>query len=112
MTPAFPLHITWISNNISPSYKRAIAMAMHIGVGNFGGAFASNFYRTADSPKFLLGHALEIGFTSIGLCAVVVMRLTYMRINKKRAASDSGEGMSREELSRLGDKAPTFVYLL
>lgn len=72
---------------------------------------ASNFYRESDSPKFILGHALEIAFVSIGLLGVVVLRLNYQRINRKRDAGPVGE-CSEEEMSALGDKAPTFRYIL
>ncbi|KAI9881863.1 MAG: hypothetical protein M1823_006425, partial [Watsoniomyces obsoletus] len=50
--PAFPGNITWISNNLAGSYKRAAGMAFQIGIGNLGGAMASNFYRSADAPKY------------------------------------------------------------
>lgn len=30
-------------------------MALHIGIGNFSGAIASNIYRTQDEPRFILG---------------------------------------------------------
>lgn len=30
-------------------------MALHIGIGNFGGAIASNVYRTQDSPRYIIG---------------------------------------------------------
>jgi hypothetical protein len=86
-------------------------MAIHIGVGNLAGAMSSNFYRQADKPKYILGHALEIGFVSVGLLAVVVLRMNYVRINKKRDR-DGSEGKSDAEMSELGDKAPTFRYML
>ena len=35
--PAFPGNVTWLSNNLSGSYKRAAGMAIQIGVGNLGG---------------------------------------------------------------------------
>ena len=63
--PAFPGNVTWISNNLAGSYKRAAGMAFQIGLGNLGGAMASNFYRSADAPKYLLGHGLEIGLLRI-----------------------------------------------
>ena len=46
--PAFPGNITWLSNNVAGSYKRAASMALHIGLGNMGGAIASNIYRKTD----------------------------------------------------------------
>jgi hypothetical protein len=30
-------------------------MALHIGIGNFGGAIASNIFRTQDAPGYVLG---------------------------------------------------------
>jgi MFS family permease len=111
--PAFPGNITWMSNNLAGSYKRAAGMAFHIGAGNLGGAMASNFYRSRDGPKFLLGHGLELMFCVLGLIAVVVLRITYARINKKRdAMEDDGSEYTEEQLSDLGDRSPTFRYQL
>jgi len=108
--PAFPGNVTWISNNLAGSYKRSAGMAIHIGVGNLAGAMASNFYRAADKPKYILGHSLEIGFVSVGLLAVVVLRMNYARINKKRDREGT-EGLSLSAMSDMGDKAPTFRYM-
>ncbi|KFY39708.1 hypothetical protein V494_03885 [Pseudogymnoascus sp. VKM F-4513 (FW-928)] len=111
--PAFPGNITWISNNLAGSTKRAVGMAFQIGVGNLGGAMASNFYRKQDGPKFLLGHGLEICFITLGLVAVVILRVNYARINKKRdALMDDGAELTDKEISDLGDRAPTFRYQL
>ena len=44
-----------LSNNLAGQYKRSIGMGLHIGIGNFGGAIASNIYRPQDSPRFVLG---------------------------------------------------------
>jgi len=124
--PAFPGNITWISNNLAGSYKRAAGMAFQIGIGNLGGAMASNFYRTQDSPKYLLGHGLEIMFVTMGLIAVVVLRVSYQRLNRKREGELEGlhtggvgdDGVERvhevldaEKLGALGDRAVTFRYV-
>lgn len=37
--PAFPGNITWISNNLAGSYKRAAGMAFQIGLGNLVSLF-------------------------------------------------------------------------
>ena len=44
-----------LGNNLAGHYKRGVGMAMHIGIGNFGGAIASNIYRTQDAPRYILG---------------------------------------------------------
>lgn len=111
--PAFPGAIAWLSNNVSGSYKRAIGMAVHIGLGNFGGAFASNIYRAKDKPRFRLGHAIELGFISMGIIVISTLCVSYYFINKKRD-EEVREGkyahLTIDELSKLGDKNPYFRY--
>ncbi|KAI0102926.1 major facilitator superfamily domain-containing protein [Nemania sp. FL0031] len=111
---SFAGNIAWLSNNLAGGYKRSAGMAIQIGVGNLGGAFASNFYRQKDAPRYILGHALEIGFTSVGLIAACVLVSNYMRINKKRAKIVREGGHNQftpEELSAKGDRAVTFRYI-
>jgi hypothetical protein len=70
---------------------------------------ASNFYRAVDKPKYILGHSLDIEFVSVGLFAVVVLRMSYARINKRDRQGT--EGLSLATMSDIGDKAPTFRYM-
>ncbi|KAI1259316.1 MFS general substrate transporter [Xylariaceae sp. FL1019] len=112
--PGFAGNIAWLSNNLAGGYKRSAAMAIQIGVGNLGGAFASNFYRSHDSPRFILGHALELAFATAGIVAASILILVYVRTNRKRAKiiRNGGHNMlTPEELSSQGDKAVTFRYV-
>ncbi|KAL4756727.1 major facilitator superfamily domain-containing protein [Aspergillus foveolatus] len=109
--PAFPGNVTWISVNLAGDYKRAAGMAIHIGLGNLAGAMASNFYRAQDAPKYTLGHALELGFCVVGLLAVLILRFSYKRINKKREAMDLSQWDSYE-MAKMGDRSPMFRYML
>ena len=72
---------------------------------------ASNFYRAKDSPTYILGHALELGFVAVGLLAVILLRFSYTTINKKRDR-EGVSTLSEAEMSDLGDRAPTFRYVL
>lgn len=87
-------------------------MAFQIGVGNMAGAMASNFYRKQDGPKFMLGHGLEIGFVTAGLVAVVALRLCYAKINAKRERMPGDGDLTDQEIADMGDRAPTFRYVL
>ncbi|EFE43420.1 hypothetical protein TRV_01805 [Trichophyton verrucosum HKI 0517] len=109
--PAFPGAVTWLANNLAGSYKRSAGMAFQIGTGNMSGAMASNFYRAPDAPKYTLGHALELGFLVAGVISAIFMREAYKRVNAKREREGT-RGLSDQELSELGDKAPTFRYTL
>ncbi|RBR11649.1 uncharacterized protein FIESC28_08876 [Fusarium coffeatum] len=111
---SFPGVITWLANNLSGSYKRSVGMAIQIGVGNLGGAMASNFYRQKDGPRYILGHALELGFIGGGIIAALILIFGYSRINKsreRRMAAGEHETISEEELSAKGDKAVTWRYM-
>ncbi|CAG9990765.1 unnamed protein product [Clonostachys byssicola] len=109
--PALPGNVTWLSNNLAGDYKRAAGMALHIGVGNFAGAMSSNFYRAQDAPQYYLGHGLELGFSLAGVIAAVALRYAYKHVNKKREEIDV-RSLTEEEKARLGDKSPTFRYMI
>lgn len=112
--PAFPGVIAWLSNNLAGSLKRSAGMAVQIGVGNLGGAMASNFYRAKDAPRYQLGHALELGFIVGGIIASFVLLEGYSRANKSRerkVREGALDQYSQEELSEKGDRALTFRYV-
>ncbi|KAJ7049979.1 MFS general substrate transporter [Mycena amicta] len=113
---AFPGVVAWLGNNLSGQYKRGVGMALHIGIGNFSGAIASNIYRTQDSPRFLVGHGCELMFVGIGLICVPIAVLTYTRINNARdelAKQVEGKPVyTAKELREMGDRAPDFRYTL
>ncbi|KAF9483280.1 MFS general substrate transporter [Pholiota conissans] len=116
---SFPGVVAWLGNNLAGQYKRGIGMAIHIGIGNFGGAIAANIYRSKDSPRYLVGHGVELMFVGIGFIAVPAVVLSYIRINKKRDAiqREALEGGEKkkytdQELRELGDRAPDFRYTL
>lgn len=113
--PAIPLSIVWNANNLSGSYKRAIGIAFQIGVANYSGAFVSNFYRLQDSPEFRLGHGLVLMFIGIGMIFLVALIIGYTlsnRRNKERVARGDFASYSDEELRKMGDKSPYFLYRL
>ncbi|KAL1604917.1 hypothetical protein SLS60_004458 [Paraconiothyrium brasiliense] len=113
--PAFPGNITWLSNNLAGSTKRATGQAIQIAMGNLAGAMASNFYRSKDSPRYILGHALELAFICVGILAGLFLVWNYTRINKKREkqmSEGAHNGYTPEELSELGDRAINFRYFL
>ncbi|KIJ14065.1 hypothetical protein PAXINDRAFT_13182 [Paxillus involutus ATCC 200175] len=84
-----PGSISWLANNLQGKYKRAVGIALQLGLANLGGAAACNIFRSQDAPRYLLGHGLEIMFISIGLIAIPIIVLTYRRMNDQ---------LDREEL--------------
>lgn len=72
---------------------------------------ASNFYRSQNAPKYILGHALELGFCVAGMIAAVILRLSYQMINRKRDRIDLS-GYDEAEMEKMGDRSPIFRYML
>ncbi|KAF9234656.1 MFS general substrate transporter [Melanogaster broomeanus] len=109
-----------LANNLGGRYKRAVGMALQISVGNLGGVVASIIFRTQDEPRYLLGHGLEIMFTSIGLIVLLLTVLTYKRINARRDREellDQQQGEKAEPKQAggagpLGDRALSFRYTI
>ncbi|KAF9255210.1 MFS general substrate transporter, partial [Marasmius fiardii PR-910] len=113
----FPGIVAWLSNNLSGQYKRAVGMALQVGIGNFSGAIASNVYRDRDKPRFIVGHGIELMLVGMGLITVPFVVLTYHRINNKKRAilreeEEKGVKRSPEEIRAVGDRAPEFQYTL
>lgn len=109
--PYYIVNLVWVATNVSPTYKRGAAMALQIGMGNMGGAMASNFYRPHDAPGFVLGHGIEMGFVVLAIVAGIALRLGYGYVNKKRDADvGAADRYTESELAELGDRAPTFRY--
>ncbi|OJA15661.1 hypothetical protein AZE42_11689, partial [Rhizopogon vesiculosus] len=85
---SIPGLVAWSGNNLAGQYKRGVGMALHIGMGNFGGVFATVIYRSQDSPRYILGHGVALMFVGIGLIFVPITVFVYKRINAKRDAAE------------------------
>lgn len=72
---------------------------------------SSNFYRGQDAPKYILGHALELGFCVAGIIAVLILRRSYKTINRKREQVDVSQ-YDAHSLAQMGDRSPLFRYML
>lgn len=72
---------------------------------------ASNFYRSQDAPKYILGHSLELGFCVAGMIAVIILRQSYKTINRKRDQMDVSQYDSHQ-MAQMGDRSPMFRYML
>ncbi|KAL0564185.1 hypothetical protein V5O48_017868 [Marasmius crinis-equi] len=109
--------VAWLGNNLSGQSKRAVGMAVQMGIGNFSGAIISNTYRDVDQPRYIIGHGIELMFVGIGLIVVPIIATTYYRLNNKKKATvrqEEEQGVKRttKEIRAMGDRAPEFIYTL
>jgi len=76
--PSIPIFLSWTGGNAGGHIKRAVAIALSVGIANLGGLVdnwslskpkltpifricSSFIYRTQDAPRFHIGHGTVIG---------------------------------------------------
>lgn len=92
--PAVICCISWVANNLAPTWKRATGMASLMTLGNLGGAIGSNIFLANDAPHYWLGYGLSLGILIAGLGSTFLLKFTYSSLNKQRDA------MSEDEIRR------------
>ncbi|KJF60734.1 uncharacterized protein CIMG_08681 [Coccidioides immitis RS] len=108
-----------IGNNLAPSSKRAVGMALLISIGNWGGIAGSNIYRENEKPKYPTGFGVSLAMAVIAIITAFVLRVAYRRVNRQRdlLLEQEGEEAIRarytdQELLDMGDMSPFFRYTL
>ena len=115
-SPLFPLFSTSYSptQNMGGHYKRSIATALQIGLGNAGGIVASNVFITKQAPRYKTGYGTSLAM--LLMCGVMctVFFFGLKKENKRRDAGGRDYRFSKEraELENMGDDHPDFRFTL
>jgi hypothetical protein len=106
-----------------------------LSVGNSTGTVSSQIYRSQDSPRFILGHSIDLGFCVLGLISCIILLVALHLENRRRdrlygpvttgkvtdvfgLGTDDDrrrwgyENMSEKEISDLGDRHVAWRYIL
>ncbi|KAI1166900.1 major facilitator superfamily domain-containing protein [Nemania serpens] len=110
--PCIANTITWVANNTEGVYKRGVVLGFVIGWGNLNGIVSSNIF--FDSPRYAEGHGVIVAYMVLFLFGGSLLMTTLLRIeNKKRREGKRdylAEGKTEDELDRMGDARPGFIY--
>ncbi|KAH8807883.1 major facilitator superfamily domain-containing protein [Xylogone sp. PMI_703] len=111
--------VTLIGNNLAPSSKRAVGMALLSSIGNMGGICGSNIYFSKEAPRYPAGFGTSLGISVASIIAAYALRVIYRKENKRRdelMAREGEEGIraqyTEQELLELGDLSPFYRYTL
>ncbi|KAB5590086.1 transport protein [Ceratobasidium theobromae] len=110
-----PCLISWVSNNVGGDTKRAVVLAMMIGIGNLGGICSSFVYRAHDAPRYKLGHDVILASLSMAFCAAGFTQWNLARLNGLKEQQYKSEGITdarKSEFREMGDDSPLFRYVL
>ena len=102
----------WLAGNVAGANKRATATGLVFSLGNIGGAVAGQIYRIDWAPRYVQGHAVNLGCYVLALAAGAALWWSYRRDNalRDRLASDDEKGVAGngnllgERLGDLGDR--------
>ncbi|KAJ2901406.1 putative major facilitator superfamily transporter [Zalerion maritima] len=109
------LPLAWMPNNCPRYGKRTTANGMQLTCGNSAGIMAPFIYPTADSPRYIKGHAITLALVAMTSILYAFMTWYYYWMNGRR---DEGvvprkqQEMSEEELEELGDDSCRFRYTI
>lgn len=87
--------ITWVGNNLAPTFKRAIGMALLMTLGNLGGAIGSNIFLAEQSPRYRLGYGFSLGVVMLAILSIFVLRYSNRALNRKRDLMIEEDVLSR-----------------
>lgn len=105
---------SWNANNIAPSSRRAVGIALMNCVGNCGGIVGSFMYLEREKPKYYTGFGLSLAFGATGLIVALFLELSYKMENARKAkiADEARIKYTEEELFEMGDRSPLFKHVL
>lgn len=106
--PCIPNIISWVANNTEGVYKRGITLGIAMGWANLQGCVVSNVYRGVDAPRFIVGHAVVLGYLSLALFGGSVLHFILLRrennLRRQGLRNHWTEGKSQAEIRLLGDE--------
>lgn len=111
--PCSPLVMGWLANNLAPHYVRATGTGAQIMIANVAAFIATFTYISTDGPRYITGHAINLGMLGMALIITTIM-IVYVKVeNKKR---DDGKRDNRlqgdVDEAMLGYKHPSFRYTM
>ncbi|KAF2653746.1 MFS general substrate transporter [Lophiostoma macrostomum CBS 122681] len=110
--PCSPLVMGWLTNNLAPHYVRATGTGFQIMIANMAAFIATFTYLSADAPRYITGHAINIGMLGLSLVLSTVNIFYCKWENRKRETGQRDYRLQDEDESMLGYRHPQFRYTI
>ncbi|KAL0094189.1 major facilitator superfamily domain-containing protein [Phycomyces blakesleeanus] len=89
------MHVAWMSSNLAPAGKRAIALGAIVGAANINGVPGAQIYQSNDAPRYRRGNGICIGLHLVAISLFLALRSRYTSANSLRG--QKWELMTTEE---------------
>ncbi|KAF2181650.1 MFS general substrate transporter [Zopfia rhizophila CBS 207.26] len=110
--PCSPLIMGWLTNNLAPHYVRATGTGFQIMVANMAAFIATFTYLQEDAPRYITGHAINIGMLGLALILTTTNILYCKWENRMRATGKRDYRLQEEDEGMLGYRHPYFKYTI
>ena len=101
----------WLGSNVAGANKRAAAVGIVFSLGNIGGAVSGQIYRAEWAPRYVQGHAINLGCYALALISGTALWWSYKTDNEKRDREahekikrNKQDDLLGEDLGDLGDR--------
>jgi len=91
-------------------YKRSMAAAIQVGIGNCGGIIASNVFIITEKPRYKTGFGTAMGLLCFCAIMATLMFLGLKFENRKRDRGDRDYRLDESSLDNMGDDHPSFRF--
>ncbi|EOD50897.1 putative high-affinity nicotinic acid transporter protein [Neofusicoccum parvum UCRNP2] len=71
--------MSWVSNNLSPDYKRSVGIPLFASLANISGLIASQIYPSSDGPRYVTGNAISMSTEVVAMLMIVMIWLLLRR---------------------------------
>jgi len=107
---SLPMLWTMLVNNLSGSYKIGFAIALEVGLGNFGGITSALVFQGKQAPLYAEGYKVVLSMSCTAASLVCIYTGALYVENKARDAGKRDHRRSDPDIDNLGDDHPDFRY--
>ncbi|EKG16496.1 Major facilitator superfamily [Macrophomina phaseolina MS6] len=109
-----PITVVWNAINVGKGYKRTVAFACVIALGNCGAFVASNVFITEEAPRYPTGFSTNMGFIALSLVSqtVLYVALRVENARRERRRRELPAVLDEKLYEDMGDQHPDFRYQL
>jgi MFS family permease len=111
------MQIAWMSSNLAPVGKRALALGAVVGAANICGVPGSQIYAAKDAPYYRFGNKINIGLQAATAVLYLLQHTRYALTNRYRARkwnsmTDEQKKAYNETTKDLGSNRLDFQFKL
>ncbi|CEL03694.1 hypothetical protein ASPCAL04840 [Aspergillus calidoustus] len=96
------LFLSWVTSSVTGRTKRNVVSALTLVSYCVGNMIGAQVFQSKDAPRYIPGTITCCVCFGLGVILIIVWRLWYMYMNRRRDRLAAESGLSEEELKQMG----------